>query len=63
MSNFTVKQLKEVLEYASDEIPVKVHCSFNQYQVKRIALYKGTLIVDVGDVENPLEEYEGPSIA
>lgn len=63
MSKFDVKQLREILEYASDNIPVKIYCSYNQYEVKRALLYQGNLIIEVGDTENPIDQHEGPITA
>jgi hypothetical protein len=66
MKNISVKQLKDYLSEIDDgNVPVKIFSSFNQFNIKRVALYNGTVILEVGEVENPLEEYvdDSPQIA
>lgn len=58
MTIINVKHLKEVLEFAPDDALVKVYCSYNQYNVKRVSLYNGNIIIDLGDADNPIEEYD-----
>ena len=57
MVTLSKKDLEKYLKSIKEDIPVKVHCGFNHYHIKRVVLYDGNLILEVGEVENPIEEY------
>jgi len=61
----TAKTLKKYLDELQDDTEVKIYCSYNQYDIKRIVLYEGRLILEVGDSDNPIEsdDYDGPMLA
>lgn len=63
MSNVTTKELQNYLNTVKEDFPVKIFCSYNQYNIKRVALYDGTLILEVGDAENPMEDQTNPMLA
>ena len=50
------KDLTKLLSSLKDDVPVKVFCSFNHYDLKNIVLHEGNLILEVGDTNNPDEE-------
>lgn len=63
MSSLTTKELENYLSAVKEDVPVKIFCSYNQYNIKRVALYDGELILEVGDAENPIEDQMSPMIA
>nr|QMP83163.1 MAG: hypothetical protein [Caudoviricetes sp.] len=64
MVMLTKKDLEKYLKSIKEDVPVKVHCGFNQYHIKRVVLYDGNIILEVGEVENLPEEYvDEPSVA
>lgn len=65
MITLNKKDLEKYLKSVKEDIPVKVYCGFNQYHIKRVVQYDGNLVLEVGDIENPIEECfdEEPSVA
>jgi hypothetical protein len=65
MKEVTTKILKEYIKTIDKEIPIKIYCSYNEYEVKRVILWDDRLVFEVGETENPIEDgvYEGPILA
>lgn len=63
MYTVTSKQLNDILTSTNFDLPVRVFCSFNQYEIKRASIHSGTIILEVGDANNPIDDYNSPIIA
>lgn len=61
----TTKTLKEYIKTIDKEIPIKIFCSYNEYEIKRVILWDDRLVFEVGEAENPENDsvYEGPITA
>ena len=58
------KDLTRLLSSLKEDVPVKVFCSFNHYDIKNVVLFEGKVIIEVGDTNNRDEEFfDGPMIA
>lgn len=63
MSQISSKDLLKHLSSLKEDVPVKIYCSYNQYDLKRIVLYDNSLILEVGETNNFQEDFDSPQIA
>lgn len=63
MKEITSKSLEKYIKSMDENVPIRIYCSYNFYDVKRIVFYDDKLVLEVGDSNNPSEEDDGPMLA
>lgn len=63
MKEITSKTLLQYLQSLDEDVHVKIFCSYNHYDLKRVVLYDNNLILEVGDTNNIEEDYNPSSVA
>lgn len=51
----TIKDMIKSLSKCDEELPVYVNSPFNRFEVKRIIILKDSILIDVGEANNPIE--------
>ena len=54
-NTLTANDMIKSLSNADGQLPVYITCSFNRFEVKRIIVLKDSILIDVGEANNPIE--------
>lgn len=52
----TKSDLLNSLNSIDDNLPIYINCAYNNYKIRRLIILENRILIDVGDVDNDVEE-------